>query len=207
MPTILYLTRPIIYLRTKKTGSHSIKDALKTYATENQISYLEVRSKPTDTLYTTRYVSHMHAIDLAERLDVWNDADKFTFIRNPWQSLFSYYYFIKYTGPKYQYNNPENYCTDTFEKFVCDLKSNHGSCNFNRPIYTIDNKIIADVYDVGDIETVMQKRFGITALKKLNAQQYVQESFETSDKIDNYIYEDYSWEIENFGYKRPLDQS
>ena len=203
MPTILYQSNPLIYLRTKKTGSHSVKQCIKEYAVKNQISYLEVRSKDTDTLETHQFVSHMPAEVLSQRLDVWNISTKFTFIRNPWSVLSSYYYFIKNTGPKYGWNNPDKYSLNNINDFVSSLIDIHGTCNFNKEIYCINNQVIADVYDISQISTVMKQYFNIDNVPNLNVQQYEPNYFNMSKKIDTYIYRDYKWEIDNFAYTTP----
>lgn len=202
MPTILYHTTPIIFLRTKKTGSHSIKHCLKKYAEENQVSYLDVRSKSDDTLDTHKFISHMPAKDLSERLDVWNIAKKFTFVRNPWQVIYSYFYFNKYTGPSYGWNNPNNYDLRDLYSFLESLKDIKGTTNFNREIYVINNKIISDVYDVSDISNIMKEIFKQDIVPKLNTQGY-QICKHDLDLLDKYVYNDYEWEINEFGYTRP----
>lgn len=202
MPTILYQEIPIIYLRTKKTGSHSVKYCLKKYAEENQISYLEVRSKPNDSLKTQKFVSHMSAKELSIRLDVWHEAKKFTFIRNPWQVIYSHYIFCKYTGPAHGWNNPDNYNLKSFSNYLKSLLDVHGTTNFNREIYTIDNKIIADVYDVTDIEKVIHQMFGKVYVPALNSQKYSIEKY-SLDLLDKYVYDDYMWEINEFKYTKP----
>ncbi len=202
MPTILYQATPIIFLRTKKTGSHSIKYCLKKYAEENQISYLEVRSKPTDNLNTHRFISHMPAKELAKRLDVWQTARKFTFVRNPWQVIYSYYYFNKYTGPEHGWNNPENYDLRSLYSFLESLKEIKGTTNFNKEIYSIDDQIIADVYDIFSISEVMNNMFGQSVVPNLNTQSYQIGNHEL-DLLDKYVYNDYEWEINEFKYTKP----
>lgn len=202
MPTILYQATPIIFLRTKKTGSHSVKYFLKNYAEENQISYLEVRSKSDDTLKTHKFISHMPAKDLAERLDVWQNAKKFTFVRNPWQVIYSYFYFCKYTGPNHGWNNPNNYKLTTLYDFLESLIDIKGTTNFNKEIYTIDNQIIADVYDAAHISSVLTNMFGSTQVPKLNVQHYQIQKSEL-DLLDKYVYNDYKWEINEFKYTKP----
>lgn len=205
MPTILYQSIPVIFLRTKKTGSHSVKKSLRIYAENNQVSYLEVRSKPSDNLDTHKYVSHMPAAALAKRLDVWNESIKFTFIRNPWEVLESFYNFLLYTGPKYGYDNPDNYDLSNFESFFFDLRSKHGTSNFNKEIYSIDDNIIAEVYDIKEIGTVLKSKFNITDVPVLNKQSYQSNFLKYTSELNKYIEVDYKWEIENFGYTKPLD--
>lgn len=202
MPTILYQQTPIVYLRTKKTGSHSVKYCLKKYAEENQISYLEVRSKPFDTLETHKFISHMPAKSLAERLDVWDVSKKFTFIRNPWEVIYSSFFFSKYTGPKYGWNNPDNYDLKSLHHYLESLLDIHGTTNFNREIYTIDDKVIADVYDISDIKNVIGKMFGKIEVPNLNVQNYKIQK-QDLDLLDKYVYSNYEWEIKKYGYERP----
>ena len=204
MPTILYQNPPLVYLRSKKTGSHSVKHCMRQYAEENSISFLEVRSKDTDTLDDHKFISHMPAKVLQKRLDVWDTSKKFTFVRNPWKCLNSYYYFNKYTGPKYNWNNLNNYSLDNIEDFTKSLIDIKGTCNFNREIYTIDDQVICDVYDVKDIDKIMKEFFNISA-PKIFVQNYDQEDIVISEKIDSFIHRDYSWEIDEFGFEKPLD--
>jgi hypothetical protein len=202
MPTILYHTTPIIFLRTKKTGSHSVKHCLKKYAEENQVSYLEVRSKSNDTLDTHRFISHMPAKDLAERLDVWDASKKFTFVRNPWQVIYSYFYFNKYTGPKHGWSNPENYDLRDLYSFLESLINIKGTTNFNKEIYSINDQIIADVYDISNIEKIMKTQFDQISVPRLNTQDYHMSKHEL-DLLDKYVYNDYEWEINEFRYTKP----
>lgn len=205
MPTILYQNPPLVYLRSKKTGSHAVKQCMRQYAEENSVSILEVRSKDTDTLDDYKFISHMSAKVLKKRLDVWNISKKFTFIRNPWKCLISYYYFNKYTGSKYNWKNLNNYCLNNIEDFTKSLIDIKGTCNFNREIYTIDNNVICDVYDVKDINKIMKKFFNISTVPKILVQNYDQEDIKVSEKIDSFIHRDYAWEIDEFGFKKPLD--
>ena len=144
----------------------------------------------------------MPAKDLSERLDVWNLADKFTFVRNPWEVIYSGFIFSKYTGPRYGWNNPDNYDLRSLHHYVNSLIDIHGTTNFNKEIYTIDNKVVADVYDISNIQKVMSDKFGINEVPKLNVQKYEME-YQDLDMLDKYIYEDYEWEINEFKYRKP----
>lgn len=203
MPTILYQSKPLIFLRTKKTGSHSVKHCMRQYAEQNSVSFLEVRSKDTDTLENSKFVSHMPAKYLKQRIDVWDDAYIFTFVRNPWKCLKSYYYFCKYSGPKYNWNNPDNYNLDNIENFVKSMIDIKGTCNFNREIYSINDCVVANVYDTNEMSSVIKNLFNITEVPRLCVQEYVQEHISLPSILDNYIYRDYKWEIERFGYEKP----
>lgn len=203
MPTILYHSSPLVYLRTKKTGSHAVKWCMKQYAEQNQVSILEVRSKDTDRLDTHKFVSHMPAKDLSKRLDVWDSAYKFTFIRNPWKVIYSYYNYIKYTLPTYNYQVQESYCLNNLNDFVLSLQDVHGTTNFNKEIYTIDNQVCADVFDVSSISSVMKKLFNVDNVPYQNTQEYNLNITEFTSAVDNYIYNDYEWEINEFAYTKP----
>ena len=207
MPTVIYDSTPVVYLRTKKTGSHSVKHMLRQYADSHKLSILDVRSSDTDTLEDKRFISHMSALALSQRLDVWNEAYKFTFIRNPWEVISSYYVFCKYTGPMCGWNNPDNYNLSNIDNFVHSLRDIHGTTNFNREIYTIDNNLIADVYDVKDIPKVFLEKFDLEQeIPKYNTQTYSHNDHIPSKTVDKYLYEDYDWEINEFGYtKTSLD--
>jgi len=207
MPTVIYDSTPIVYLRTKKTGSHSVKHVLRQYADTKKLSILDVRSSDSDTLDNKRYISHMPAKVLSERLDVWNEAYKFTFVRNPWEAIASYYVFCKYTGPKYGWNNPDGYNLNNVDNFVLSLRDIHGTTNFNREIYTIDNKVIADVYDVSEIQKVFAQKFALEQeIPAYNSQIYSHNDYTPTKTMDKYLYDDYDWEINEFGYtKTSLD--
>lgn len=204
MPTVIYDTTPIVYLRTKKTGSHSVKHCLRQYADSKKLTILDVRSSDTDTLDNKRFVSHMPAKELSERLDVWNNSYKFTFVRNPWAVVSSYFVFCKFTGPKYGWNNPDKYNLSNIDNFVLSLRDVHGTTNFNRKIYTIDDKVIADVYDVSDIQKVFAEKFALEQqIPTYNKQDYSHNDYIPSDNMDKYFYKDYEWEINEFGYTKP----
>jgi len=203
MPTVLYQTPPLIYLRTKKTGSFSLKFCMREYAYNNQITILDVKSKYTDTLDTHKFISHMPAKDLSKRLDVWNSAYKFTFVRNPWKVIYSYYIYIKYTLPMYNYQVKESYCVNNLNDFVLSLQDVHGTINFNREIYTIDNQVCANVFDISSIPIVMKKLFMIDNVPCKNTQKYNFNINEFTSRLDNYVYNDYEWEINEFDYTKP----
>ena len=204
MPTVIYDTTPIIYLRPKKTGSHSVKECLRNYADTNKLTILDVRSSDRDTLHNKRFVSHMPADALAKRLDVWNEAYKFTFVRNPWESIASYYFFCKFTGPQHGWNNPDGYALKTVSDFVLSLIDIHGTTNFNRKIYTINNSVIADVYDVKSMRQVFLEKFALEQeIPVRNKQSYSYINYMPERDADKYIYRDYEWEINEFGYTKP----
>ena len=207
MPTILYSSTPIVFLRSKKTGSTTVKKCIRDYAISNQISFLEVHSKDIETVYTNKFVSHMPAKYMQERCDVWDLAYKFSFCRNPWDSIKSYYYFCKYTGPKYGWNNPENYRLSNVYDFVSSMIDIKGTCNFNNEIYAIDDKVVADVFDMNQIASTMKRLFDVDTVPKLNTQDYKLENIVLPTSVDNYIYRDYKWEIEKFEYERPMDNT
>lgn len=51
----------------------------------------------------------------------------------------------------------------------------------------------------------MKKLFMIDNVPCKNTQKYNFNINEFTSRLDNYVYNDYEWEIENFGYKKPLD--
>lgn len=201
MPTVIYHSSPLIYLRTKKAGSHSVKQCLRDYAEREQVTLLDVRSKVGDTVDDQPYISHMPASVLSQRIDVWDVATKFTFVRNPWECVVSYYNFLLFHGPKYGYHNPDNYDLRSLDGFVESLIDMTGTCNFNREVYTINDKIIADLYDVSHIQQFFIDNFGISKMYKKNKSPPI--DIRVSSRLDKYIYEHYDEEIKLFNYEKP----
>jgi hypothetical protein len=77
----------------------------------------------------------------------------------------------------------------------------NGTCNFNREVYTIDNVVIADLYDISQIQQFFNDNFDISKMYKKNKSPPI--DIQVSGDIDKYIHDHYAEEIELFNYEKP----
>ncbi len=117
------------YSIRKGRGLSFIKDFLKT-----------IFKNPKKNIYRL-FFQGFHTHDSAEKIKtkvgsiIWNDYFKFTFERNPWDKLVSYYYHV-YSNSDPSFKN--------FDTWIKSLKMNQYRQPYNFLLYTFKNRVILD---------------------------------------------------------------
>jgi hypothetical protein len=143
-------------------------------------------------IFKHKFSSHMKAVSVKRRLGdlIWNNYFKFTFERNPWDKLVSYYFFMRIERD--------------FNDWVKSLKVDVKSQPINYPLYTINGKIAVDF--VGKYENLNDDLNFV--LQKLNLQKR-NLPYEKKNKKGNRNYRDYfTTETQNYVkkiYKTEID--
>ncbi|MFX0075249.1 MAG: sulfotransferase family 2 domain-containing protein [Candidatus Hermodarchaeota archaeon] len=156
-----------IYIKTRKTASTSIQILLGNYCDEYDImTPIKLVSTEAGKLYNEKAInykgfeSHMSANQVMKKVgkEIWNEYFKFTFERNPWDKVVSYYCHMKAIEKTKK----------TFEDWLITTEVNPLKQPINYPLYTIRSGLkrrVALDY-IGKYESLMEDLEYI--LQKLN---------------------------------------
>jgi hypothetical protein len=202
-----------IYIKTRKTASTSIQILLGNYCDENDImTPINLVSTEEGKLYNEKAVnyegfqSHMSANQVMKKVgkETWKSYFKFSFERNPWDKVVSYYSHMKAIKK-----------TDkTFEEWLITTEVDPLKQPINYPLYTIRSglkrKVVLDYigkYETlrEDLEHILQKLnlpFLNLTKEKSNFRGKNKEYREFyNDKLKKIVEKNYKEEIDLFSYK------
>lgn len=166
---------------------------------------------------------HDHARWCRQRMpaDIWNEAFKFAFVRNPWDRLVSWYSMIEQRAaakPRHELNKLLQYASataptfsDFIEKCTATIFDNDGikSFMFNQIDYITDENGGLIVDFVGrherfsqDMEEVLNK-LGIKGydIPHINKSKHTHYSHYYTERTRQIVAERYARDIEYFGYR------
>ena len=199
-----------IFISVSKTGSTSVRNILKDYS---DILSNDDKNSP--------YYHHTSSDKLKqyfqETAQCWDDYFKFTFVRNPYDRVVSWWNYIKSTYKAQQKGKPKN-TTEEWQKFCAEVMTNHNNFksfilarklprSASEFIFDKDENNLLDF--IGKLENLQEDfdvvcdKIGIPPqqLPHVNKTKHKHYTEYYDDETREIVAEKYAKDIEYFGYE------
>lgn len=236
--------KKFIFLKTYKTGSSSIEEYLKKYCGEVHedygkygfpiknciVSNMGVITYPRCNVIAPprndHFWDHMSAQEVKNKISprIWNEYYKFCVVRNPFDKLKSFYYFVNHKMYKMknssyikelysdEYNIGLQYINNNID-FIEGIEqaNSFGENIYDTSIYTMDNSVCVDFVikyenfenDINEVFEKLNIPYEPDKFPKINSSitpYGISNKEFYNENMINFVKEKYSFEIENFGY-------